>query len=298
MWRRRLAVFAAALLVAACCARADEPPATLDILLTNDDGYDAPGIRILRAALEAEGHRVQVVAPADNRSGSSVAISTHGTLTWRQVEPQVIAVSGTPADCVRLALTMLLKERPDLLVSGVNFGQNVGAATLSSGTVGAALTGASLGVPSIAVSQAVDPNDLTGTVRYFPDAAAVTVALVSELAAAGDPFLPRGTALNVNHPPRKVVDLEGVKLTRQGHSTLYSVVYEKQGDGSVSMAFAPSLVKETVPNADTTALAAGYVSVTPLDGSWTAEAAFEGLRGVAKTLDSRVRSRNAAAVDP
>ena len=95
MVRPRPLLLACLLLGVAFCASADQG-ATLDILLTNDDGYDAPGIRILRAALEAEGHEVQVIAPSQNRSGSSVAISTHGTLTWRQVEPKVIAVNGTP----------------------------------------------------------------------------------------------------------------------------------------------------------------------------------------------------------
>ena len=244
MRRSRPVLLALLLLLPACCALADDTAEPLDILLTNDDGYDAPGIRILRAALEADGHEVQVIAPAENRSSSSVAISTHGTMTWRQVEPKVIAVDGTPADCVRLAFTVLLDERPDLLISGVNFGQNVGAGTVSSGTVGAAITGASLGVPAIAVSQTVDPNDVRGTVRYFPDAAAVAVALVRELASAGKPLLPRGMTLNVNHPPRKSVDVEGVKLTRQGRSTLYSVVYEKQGDG---LAFVGGMVTPVTP---------------------------------------------------
>jgi 5'/3'-nucleotidase SurE len=214
-------LLAVVLLAGSACAHAE----SLDILLTNDDGYDAPGLRVLRAALVADGHVVSVVAPARNRSGASVSISTEGTLTWREVEPGVVAVEGTPADCVRLALTMLRDSPPDLLVSGINFGQNVGSGTLSSGTVGAALTGASLGVPAIAVSQTVDANDILGTERYFPAAA-------------------------------------------------------------VSLTFAPNAVAETVPDADTTALAEGYVSLTPLDGSWTADGAFENFRNLVKTLDA------------
>ena len=280
-------LLAVVLLAGSACAHAE----SLDILLTNDDGYDAPGLRVLRAALVADGHAVSVVAPARNRSGASVSISTEGTLTWREVEPGVVAVEGTPADCVRLALTMLRDSPPDLLVSGINFGQNVGSGTLSSGTVGAALTGASLGVPAIAVSQTVDANDILGTERYFPAAAAVTVALVRALRAQPPgPLLPRGMTLNLNHPARAAADVKGVKLTRQGRSTLYTLVYKREGAAAVSLAFAPNAVAETVPDADTTALAEGYVSLTPLDGSWTADGAFESFRSLVKTLDALAES--------
>jgi 5'/3'-nucleotidase SurE len=266
-------------LVAACCASAETPDRSLRILLTNDDGHDAPGLGVLRAALEADGHDVVVVAPSENQSGSSVSYTSRGKLTWHQVDPKRIAVDGTPADCIRLAVSVFLEEPVDLIVSGINFGQNVGSGTVSSGTVGAAITGASYGIPAIAVSQAVDANDLARTVQYFPDAAAMTVALVRELADWNRaPLLPSGTVLNVNHPPRKAADVEGLKLTRQGRSTLYTLVYEEQEDGSLTMDYAPNPAEETVDGADTTALAAGFVTVTPLEGSWTAEGAFDALR--------------------
>ncbi|MBW2267679.1 MAG: 5'/3'-nucleotidase SurE [Deltaproteobacteria bacterium] len=289
-------LLAALLLGCSSCAHADGFAQRLDILLTNDDGYEAAGLRTLRAALEAEGHAVSVVAPAEDRSGSSVSITTRGTLSWREVEPGVVAVDGTPADCVRLAFTTLRDGPPDLVVSGINFGQNVGSRMLSSGTVGAALTSASLGVPAIAVSQAVDPNDIRGTERYFPAAAAFAVRLVRALRAEQPgPLLSRGMALNVNHPPRLAADVQGVKLTRQGRSTLYSLLYTRRGEAAVSMAFVPNSEEETVPDADTAALAEGYVSVTPLEGSWTADAAFEHLRGLAKTLDALASGGAAAA---
>ena len=283
----RLLALALLGLVAACCARADAPGRSLRILLTNDDGHEAPGLRILRAALEADGHDVIVVAPSEEKSGSSVSYTSRGKLSWHQVDPKRIAVDGTPADCIRLAVLVFLEEPVDLVVSGVNFGQNVGSGTISSGTVGAAMTGASFGIPAIAVSQAVDANDLAGTARYFPDAAALTVALIRELAdREGERLLPRDMVLNVNHPPRKAADVEGLKLTRQGRSTLYTLVYEEQEDGSLAMAYAPNPVKETVDGADTTALAAGFVSVTPLDGSWTAEGAFDALRPLTEALEA------------
>jgi 5'/3'-nucleotidase SurE len=275
--------------VALACApapRADDAAGALHILLTNDDGWEAPGIRVLHAALEAAGHRVTVVAPAVNQSGKSVAITTDGTLTYRRIEPGFYAVDGTPADCVRVALTTLLDEMPQLVMSGVNFGQNDGAGTISSGTVGAALTAALLGFPAIAMSQAVDPSDVRNTVRFFPDSAAFAVALVRALVARGEtPLLPKGIALNVNHPARKRDEVAGVRLTRQGTGSLYSLVYERQADGQILLAFAPSTTGEAAPDADTTALAEGYVSVTPLDGSWTApDASFESFRPLIRGL--------------
>ena len=291
----RLLIGLLLLLGPAGCAHAGEIPAPLDVLLTNDDGYDAPGLEALRRALLAEGYSVTVVAPESNRSGASVSLTTGGELRWRTVEPGVIAVDGTPADCTRLALTVFRRTAPDLVISGVNFGQNLGAGTVSSGTVGAAVTAAALGTPAIAVSQTVDPNDVRGTPRYFPDAAAAAVSLVRVLVArGGERLLPTGMLLNVNHPPRVAADVAGVKLTRQGSATLYEVVYTKEGEGRARLAFAPSPRTETVPNADTTAIANGYVSVTPLDGKWTADASFDEFQDLARTLDAMFRSPAAA----
>ena len=283
----RTLLFLLLVVVSVSCARDESPARSLRILLTNDDGHAADGIGTLRAALEAEGHEVLVVAPAENRSGSSAAYTSRGKLTWRQVDPQRIAVDGTPADCIRLAVTTFLDEPVDLVVSGVNFGQNVGSGTISSGTVGAAMMGASYSIPAIAVSQAVDPNDVSATPRFFPDAAAMTVALVRELADRNEGrLLPPGMVLNVNHPPRKAGDVEGLKLTRQGRSTLYELVYEEQEDGSFTMDYAPNKNPETVDGADTTALAAGFVTVTPLEGSWTADGVFDAPRPLLEVLES------------
>jgi len=277
---------------------ADAPDDTLRILVMNDDGVNAPGIRVLRAALEKEGHQLIVVAPSGNRSGASVSITTSGSLRLKEIEPGVWSVDGTPADCARLAVTRVLKEPVDLAISGVNFGQNVGLGTISSGTVGAAITATGLGIPSIAISQAVDPDDVRNTVRYFPDAADFVVALVAELAASrnGGPMLPEGVTLNVNNPPLHRPALNGVRLTRQGRSTLYTIVYETAPDGTVLMAFQPSTKREPVENADTTAIAEGYVSITPLDASWTAGAPeSERLQPLARALQGFAPSRAVAA---
>ncbi len=298
MIRLQHALAVVALAVAFVACGCSTPPALADaegglhILLSNDDGVDAPGLRALHEALRARGHRVSVVAPSVDRSGSSVSVTTHGSLRVREVAPGISAVDGTPADCVRVALATLLDEPPDLVVSGVNFGQNIGAGTVSSGTVGAAITAAALGVPAIAVSQAVDAQDLAATARFFPDAAEFAAALIDALLEhEGRGLMPRFTALNVNHPPRHRSEVAGVKLTRQGRSTLFELRYEPGDDGDLRVSFAPSRALEPVADADTAALGAGYVTITPLDGSWTAsDEVFSGVRPVAEALESLQRA--------
>jgi 5'/3'-nucleotidase SurE len=295
-----LAVLALAGAFVACGCATPPAPADaeggLDILLSNDDGVDAPGLRALHEALRARGHRVSVVAPSAERSGSSVSVTMHGSLRVREVAPGVSAVDGSPADCVRVALTTLLDETPDLVVSGVNFGQNIGAGTVLSGTVGAAITAAALGVPAIAVSQTVDPQDLNATTRFFPDAAEFAAALIDALLEhGGRGLMPRFSVLNVNHPPRHRSEVAGVKLTRQGRSTLFELRYEPGEDGELRVGFAPSGGPEPVADADTAALSAGYVTITPLDGNWTArDEVFSELRPVAEALGSLQPSPAAA----
>lgn len=287
--KRRLGLGILVVLALVCSAVAPAPgdgPPTLRILLTNDDGVGAPGIRAMREALRAAGHELVVVAPSANHSGAGASLTTHGSITLREVESGVHAVDGTPADCVRVALATLLDKPVDLVVSGVNFGQNVGAGTINSGTVGAAVTAASLGVPAVAVSQTVDAEDFRATPRFFPDAAAFAAALVEALAERGErPLLPKWTVLNVNHPARHRAEVKGVKLTRQGRGRLYSLRYERGDEGDLDVSFVPYEGSEVVPDADTTALAAGYVTITPLDGSWTADpAVFSELGGLLRQL--------------
>jgi len=269
----------------------------LRIVLTNDDGYEAAGIRTVRQALIDAGHEVTMIAPSENRSGSSVALTTHGSVVVRKVEPGIFAVDGTPADCVNLALEGLAPRPVDLVVSGVNFGQNVGARTVSSGTVGAAVSAASRGIPAIAVSQAVDSGDVSVTPRYFPDAADFTTALVAQLASQTGQMMPPGVILNVNYPARHAESVKGVRVTRQGRGGLYHLRYEHDGTGGFKVQYARSEDKEPVPGADTTALADGYVSITPLEGTWNvSEPLFESLRPLAD--DFPVSTRPALRVRP
>lgn len=130
------------------------PHARLErILITNDDGIDAPGLAALEAVAHELADEVWVVAPDHDQSGISTAISIHHPLRVTQRGERRFSVSGTPADCVAMALQQLLDKPPQLLLSGINKGANLGVETLFSGTVGAAMTGLLMGVPSIALSQ-------------------------------------------------------------------------------------------------------------------------------------------------
>ena len=150
----------------------------MHILLSNDDGYAAPGLRILRSALLDAGHRVTTVAPDRNRSGASHSLTVLHSLRMQRHEDGVMSLDGTPTDCVMLALSAFMDERPDIVVSGINAGANMGDDTLYSGTVAAAMEGRSLGLPAIAVSSAaVSP-------KHYPTAARVVVDLLVRLAKA------------------------------------------------------------------------------------------------------------------
>lgn len=178
----------------------------MKILLSNDDGYLAPGLAALRRALESIAD-VVVVAPERNHSGSSNSLTLDRPLRVQHLETNFYAVNGTPADCVHIALTGLLDEAPDLVVSGINSGANLGDDTLYSGTVAAAMEGRFLGLPAIAVS-------LAGRkAKYFDTAGKIAAELVSKLQLRP---LPNDILLNVNVPDVPIEDLKGVRATHLG----------------------------------------------------------------------------------
>jgi 5'-nucleotidase len=178
----------------------------LRILLSNDDGYFAPGIEALARALSVLG-AVTVVAPERDRSGASNSLTLDRPLTVRKSSNGFHYVNGTPTDCVHLAVTGLLDELPDVIVSGVNHGANMGDDTIYSGTVAAATEGFLLGIPSIAISLVAAGNE------NFATAAEVARSLVERhtLQSLGEPML-----LNVNVPDVLHADLQGMEVTRLG----------------------------------------------------------------------------------
>ncbi len=229
---------------------------TLRILLSNDDGYFAPGIAALAAALGALG-TVTVVAPERDRSGASNSLTLDRPLSVRKSANGFMYVDGTPTDCVHLAVTGLLDHLPDIIVSGINHGSNMGDDTIYSGTVAAATEGYLLGIPSIAVS-------LSGrSGRYFETAARIARNLVERFARSPirEPVL-----LNVNVPDVARDDLRGVQTTRLGKRHKAEPVVKAQnprGD-TVYWVGAAGEAADAGPGTDFHAVANNYVSITPL----------------------------------
>lgn len=242
-----------------------------NILLSNDDGFRAPGLAALRAALAGLG-RVTVVAPDRNRSGASNSLTLDRPLRVRQESEGVFSVDGTPTDCVHLAITGLLDREPDMVVAGVNAGANLGDDVLYSGTVAAAMEGRFLGLPAMAVS-------LTGSGERHVDAAArVARDLLERLQR--DP-LPADTILNVNVPDCAFEALAGLEATRLGHRhRAEDAVRDTDPRGRpVYWIGPPGRGADIGPGTDFDAIERRCVSVTPLTVDLTRFAALEQVAG-------------------
>jgi 5'-nucleotidase len=245
----------------------------MNILVSNDDGCTAPGLRVLVAQL-AERHRVQVVAPDRNRSGASNSLTIlHPLRPHRHDHGEIPGwcVDGTPTDCVHLALTGLLDEAPDMVVSGINAGANLGDDTIYSGTVAAAMEGRRLATAAIAVSC------ISHAPHHYPTAARVTLDLVERLIRAP---LPRDTILNVNVPDLPYDQLRGVQVTRLGHRrTAESAIRSSDPRGrAIWWVGAAGPEEDAGPGTDFHAVNNGYVSVTPLIVDLTQHSALDALR--------------------
>lgn len=226
------------------------------ILISNDDGYRSSGIRSLATALTPLGDTV-IVAPERNRSGASNSLTLDSPLRVFQAETNVFFVNGTPTDCVHLAITGLLEDDPDMVVSGVNDGANLGDDVLYSGTVAAAMEGRCLGLPAIAVS-------LVGQrPRHFETGARVAHKLVERMSR--EP-LPPETILNVNVPDVAFDQLRGFRATRLGNRhRAEPVVRAEDPKGKPIYWVGPAGPEQDAgPGTDFHAVGQGYVSVTPL----------------------------------
>ncbi|HAI94119.1 MAG TPA: 5'/3'-nucleotidase SurE [Xanthomonadaceae bacterium] len=180
------------------------------VLVSNDDGVDAPGIRALAAGLREAGHEVMVVAPDRDRSGASNSLTLDVPLRLKRIDPHTCSIAGTPADCVHLALTGMLDYEPDIVVSGINNAANLGDDVIYSGTVSAAMEGRFLGLPAVAVSLVTHNHQA----RHYETAARAAVEIVARLKA--DP-LQADTILNVNVPDLPWDELRGFEVTRLGN---------------------------------------------------------------------------------
>jgi 5'-nucleotidase len=256
-------------------AGAAQTGSSLRILLTNDDGFEAPGITAVRAALVAAGHQVTVVAPLDDRDGAGSSVTTSGTIDYYRQEEGVWAVDGTPADAVTLALVhVMAAARPDLVVAGADFGQNVGANVLTSGTVGAAITAARAGVPAIALSVETDPGEQAlatpypGTVGALLPAAELLVEIVRQLAeTGGGGLLPPRYVLNVNYPAIGADAPAGVRFATVSSRRAFRQLYSVAGDtGPARIETVAADADRAEEGSDLALLAAGMVTISVLDG--------------------------------
>lgn len=233
----------------------------LNILITNDDGIHAAGIKSLWRALK-DIAEITVVAPAVEQSGTGAGITFRSPLKidknmWDS-HTTVWSVNGTPADCVKLGLNVILKSKPDLIVSGINRGSNAGRNVFYSGTVGGAIEGALQGIPSIAFS-CIDylNTDYELAEKYVP---AIVTGTMERL-------LPQGTLLNVNFPEKNGAQIKGIKLTRQGKEFWSDNPIEREHPGEGHMYYwhgVKQAIFQEEEDCDITWLQRGYIAAVPI----------------------------------
>ncbi|WP_092617483.1 5'/3'-nucleotidase SurE [Roseospirillum parvum] len=230
------------------------------ILVTNDDGINAPGLALLTRLAESLSDDVWVVAPETEQSGTGHSLSLHDPLRFREIEPRRFAVAGTPTDCVLLAVHKLIEgRRPDLVLSGVNRGANLGDDITYSGTVAAAMEGTLLGVRSIALSQIFrypEPPPFETAEAHGPD-------LVRRLCAQS---WPRNVLVNVNFPNCPPEAVSGLKVTRQGRRKIGEGITERTDPrGRPYVWIGPQRSGERHgDDSDLGVIGRGMISVTPL----------------------------------
>jgi 5'-nucleotidase len=229
----------------------------VNLLVTNDDGVHAPALDALREALRPLG-RVTVVVPDRDQSATSQSLTLHRPLRIRRHADDRFSIDGTPTDCVLIAFHGLLDHRPDVVVSGINHGPNMGEDVFYSGTVAAAIEGALQGVPAIAVSL-VDPQDTPD----FGEPAAFVARLVREVGRRG---VTGKRVINVNVPYRPWSEIRGIRVTRLGTRVYSDTLIEKTDPRGRAYYWigGQEPVWEAHEGTDFQAVSEGFVSVTPL----------------------------------
>ncbi len=256
------------------------PIEPMKILICNDDGYQAPGIVALHDALkDLPGVEVEVVAPEQNNSAKSNALTLHAPLYVHRAANGFRFINGTPADCMHIALTGLIGYRPDLVVSGINNGANMGDDTIYSGTVGAAMEAYLFGVPAIAFSQTEkgwQHLDAAGAT-----ARALVQRLVRQQMVGSDPWL-----LNVNIPNRPLEELKPAKVCRLGrrHAAERVITMDSPRGETMYWIGGAGAAKDGAEGTDFHATAEGHVAITPLQIDLTDHARLADWTGVAARL--------------
>lgn len=229
----------------------------MHIMVTNDDGIGAPGIKALAEALTELG-QVTVVAPDRERSAAGHSLTLHSPLRVFELRSGWYAVDGTPTDCVNMGIHSLLETPPDLVVSGINHGGNMGDDITYSGTVAAAMEANLMGIPALAVSLAT-----YGPTEHFPDAAKVAVQVVREMVWHG---LPADTFLNLNIPNLPFARIRPVQITRQGKRSFVGKIVDKTDPRGRKYYWIgseePSFLDDE--GTDFNAVGTGHASLTPL----------------------------------
>jgi 5'/3'-nucleotidase len=234
------------------------------ILLTNDDGIHAPGLTVLESIARELSDDLVVVAPETDQSGVAHSLSLSDPLRLREISPRHYAVKGTPTDCVIMAVRKIMADRPpDLVLSGVNRGQNVAEDVTYSGTIAGAMEGAMLGVPAIALSQAYGGAQGRATIEW--DATEAHAApLIRKILAAG---IAPGGLVNVNFPACAPDEVAGVAFTRQGQRNAELMRVEERRDGRGFPYYWLMFLRGEIrfeDGTDLAALARRKISVTPL----------------------------------
>ena len=256
------------------------------VLLSNDDGVDAPGIRILAEGLRAAGHEVWVVAPDRDRSGASNSLTLDQPIRVSRVDSMTWCVYGTPTDCVHVALAGLLEREPDIVVSGINSSANLGDDVIYSGTVAAAMEGRFLGLPAIAVS-CVSRNHQA---QHYQTAARAAVAIVDRLLV--DP-LPSDTILNVNVPDLPWEELAGFEVARLGqrHRAEPCIRQTDPRGRPIWWIGPPGAEQDAGPGTDFHAVRTGHVAISPIQVDLTRYKALEKVASWVGALGESLRPR-------
>lgn len=262
----------------------------MHFLISNDDGLTARGIEVLAEHIGRIG-RITVVAPNRNCSGASNSLTLDSPVRIHEVEPGVMSMSGTPTDCVHIALTGLLESDPDMVISGINHGANLGDDVIYSGTVAAAMEGRFLGLPAIAMSLVFEDEP-----THFETAARAAGRLVEQLAR--DP-LPADTILNVNVPDRPWDEIEGFEVTRLGHRHRAEPCIEALDPRGRRMYWVgPAGEEEDAgPGTDFDAIRRGFISITPIHVDLTRYQALEQVAGWVSAISMDEHQRGKRSVE-
>ena len=259
----------------------------MKVLLTNDDGITATGLNAMRRALlRVPGVELAVIAPDANRSATARSITIHHPLWVEEVEfgdgTTGFATDGTPVDCVRFAALGLIEFVPELIVSGINHGANLGDDITYSGTVAAALEGIMLGIPAIAVSQQADRGEFDfragrgWQLEDFEQAAAFAARLVEE---AEHVPMPEGTLVNVNCPSGEIGGVTACRLGKRVYNDRMELTEEDEGGRRRYRIYGEVPGYQHEEGTDFAAIAAGHIAVTPLHFDLTDQAGIQELAG-------------------